>query len=460
MFGNRKMYKQGMIDAMQAYAGFSEKQKAALEKLRQDVESGNKRLDDALAGLGDELNGIYKYLNSREKAALYRLESSMDLKDLEEPEQQLLLAVLYQLADDEGDRLTDNQRAFIRSIQRYMGIANPQTSADLTAVSEIDSLDVQKVFLRVVLEFFYLQDGEYLTEEQEDFLGNFSVNKKQAGIIENSVSRLYNAVGAEGIAEKYGFTEEPEIIPDTKEVQMSEKAVITIDLDSEISEGEEKVFENQDIYINANIKCKGTLIFKDCDIYGDDKAKIDTGFCSGTVSMENCFVCNFNQIEANVVTDCVIGDCADISVGSASDSSFSDCEHIYIIHQSRNCAFTRVKFIRLGLFCTMDNCEFYWMKCDTKDKGIVEVGGCNTITHCSFDDVELRNGSYLFWSWSPSIDESTIEHCQFTNCRTDRADLKIYHFVIEKGIIRKKKIKVNVLKADTCTGLDKIGRLN
>lgn len=34
MFGNRKMYKRGLADAMQAYEGFSEKQQAALEKLR------------------------------------------------------------------------------------------------------------------------------------------------------------------------------------------------------------------------------------------------------------------------------------------------------------------------------------------------------------------------------------------------------------------------------------------
>lgn len=268
MFGNRKMYKQGMIDAMQAYAGFSEKQKAALEKLRQDVESGNKRLDDALAGLGDELNGIYKYLNSREKAALYRLESSMDLKDLEEPEQQLLLAVLYQLADDEGDRLTDNQRAFIRSIQRYMGIANPQTSADLTAVGDIDSLDAQKVFLRVALEFFYLQEGEEITEEQEDFLSNFSVNKKQASIIENSVSRLYNAAGAEGIAEKYGYVAEEEAQyasgqnsdPTTWEEYMISSSV-------QIGKGETVILKDKIVHINAEITCDGNLDFKNCQIH-------------------------------------------------------------------------------------------------------------------------------------------------------------------------------------------------
>ena len=215
MFGNKKMYKKGLADAMQAYEGFSEKQKAALEQMRREVENGNKKLEDALAGLGDELNGIYQYLNAKEKAALYHLNTPLDIKKMELEEQQLLLAVLYQLAEDEGSSLNDIQRSYIRSVQRYLGITNPQTSADLSVVGEIDSLDVQKSMLQVVLEFFYLQDSEEITDAQADFLGNFSVNKKQAMTIENCVSRLYNAVGAIGIAEKFGVQAEEQSSPDT-----------------------------------------------------------------------------------------------------------------------------------------------------------------------------------------------------------------------------------------------------
>lgn len=222
MFGNKKMYKKGLADAMQAYEGFSEKQKAALEQMRREVDNGNKKLEDALAGLGDELNGIYQYLNAKEKAALYHLNTPLDIKKLELEEQQLLVAVLYQLAEDEDMRLNDNQRNYIRSVQRYLGITNPQTSADLSVVGDIDSLDVQKAFLQVVLEFFYLQDGEEITDSQADFLANFSVNKKQAAVIENCVSRLYNAVGAEGVAEKFGVQAEEQSSPDAVKKALDE----------------------------------------------------------------------------------------------------------------------------------------------------------------------------------------------------------------------------------------------
>lgn len=213
MFGKKKMYKKGLADAMRAYEEFGKKQEAALEHMREEVRSGNKKLEDALTSLGDDLNGIYKYLNSKEKDVLYHLSTPMDIRELEEKEQRLLLAVLYQLAEDEGDALTDDQRSYIRSVQRYMGITNPQTFADFSAIENIDSIDVQKTFLRVALEFFYLQDGDELSDAQEEFFDYFSVNKKQATVIENEVSRLFNAVGAQGMAEKYGYVpeKEPEI---------------------------------------------------------------------------------------------------------------------------------------------------------------------------------------------------------------------------------------------------------
>ena len=80
----------------------------------------------------------------------------------------------------------------------------------MSAVGDIDSLETQKSFLQVVLEFLYLQEGDELSDAQEDFLGYFSVNRKQAALIEERVSRLFNAVGNQGIAEKYGYVPEEE----------------------------------------------------------------------------------------------------------------------------------------------------------------------------------------------------------------------------------------------------------
>lgn len=159
MFGNKKMYKKGLADAMQAYEAFGRKQEAALEHMREEVRKGNRQLEAAISDLGEDLNGIYGYLTSKEKAALYHLSTPMDIKDLEDEEKRLLLAIFYQLSFDEGDGVTDAQRSYIRSVQKYLEITNPQTEAELSAVGDIDSLETQKSFLQVVLEFLYLQEG-------------------------------------------------------------------------------------------------------------------------------------------------------------------------------------------------------------------------------------------------------------------------------------------------------------
>lgn len=209
MFGRKKMYKKGLEDAMRAYEDFGKKQEEAIKKLREEVKSGNKKLEDMLNEIGENINGVYDYLTDREKAALYHLCTPKDIKELDESERRLLVAVLYQLANDEGGwDLTDYQKKYVRSVQKYLEITNPQTEIDLSAIENIDSIESQKVILQVVLEFMYLQDSDEISDQQEDFLGYFSLNKKQAEQIEQYVAKLYNTVGAEGICEKYGFVDD------------------------------------------------------------------------------------------------------------------------------------------------------------------------------------------------------------------------------------------------------------
>ena len=238
MFGRKKMYKKGLADAMHAYEAFGEKQEAALAYMRKEVQAGNKKLEDAIgdavASLEGNIQGLYDHLSSREKAALYQISTPMDIKDLPDEEKRYLLAILYQLADDEGImNITKDQQAYIRSVQRYLEITNPQTIADLTAVDNIDSIDMQKAFLQVVLEFLYLQESDTLSNSQEEFVSSFSVSKKQAELIEIRVSQLYNAMGAQGLAEKYGFVVEDD--------DKGEKALSNLDSIDIQSEGVDNV---------------------------------------------------------------------------------------------------------------------------------------------------------------------------------------------------------------------------
>lgn len=221
MFGRKKMYKKGLADALHANEGFSKKQEEALAYIREEMRRNQKSLAEAInkaeEKFGEHLSGIYDYLSSKEKAELYHLNMPYDIKDLEIDQQHLLLAILNQLAHDEGDAVTAEQQGYIRSIKNYLGIADPQTEAVLTDVENIDSTAVQKVFYQVALEFFYLQDGDELRPAQEEFLEYFSVSKSQAAAIEDHVMRLFNAVGAKGMSEKYGYVPEEETVESESE---------------------------------------------------------------------------------------------------------------------------------------------------------------------------------------------------------------------------------------------------
>ena len=224
MFGREKMYKQGMADALKANEVFSKKQEEALNLMREEVRKGNKSLEQALndaitkleTELGANIKDLYKYLNQKEKEALYHLVTPYDLKDLSEEHKRLLLAALYQLANDqyeEGLETTSAQQNYIRSIKKYLEIANPQAELDdLSVVGNIDSIAIQKVFYQVALEYFYLHENNRLLFSQEQFLSYFVLRELDKVTIEESVCRCLCAAGPEGIAEKYGYVpeEEPE----------------------------------------------------------------------------------------------------------------------------------------------------------------------------------------------------------------------------------------------------------
>lgn len=171
--------------------------------------------------------------------------------------------------------------------------------------------------------------------------------------------------------------------------------------------------------------------------------------------MKNCTFENVSgKIEVGTIEKCSFTGCGDISCEQLNDSAFTDCENIAVDGgYIRNCSFTHVSYI-FSVRSDMDSCKFRKIESGSEDEGAIFIEDCK-ITHCSFDDVALRNGSYLI----EGAGDACVEYCQFTNCRTDRDDLEICHSEIESGKLRKKKIEVDILDDDTCMGLDQIKSL-
>lgn len=202
-----KKYKKGMTDAAKAYKDFGDKQENAIEAVLQEVRNGNATISDAVQSLKGNIDNLYSYLKSKEKADLYTVYTPFDIKNLDENERLFLVGALVRLTSDKSP--TEEQQNYLRSIQKYLEIKEPPLGVDLTAIENIENINVQKAIYQSVLEYLILQDGDSYdeTELQQEFLDSFNLNPKNRISIAEHVEVLYSAAGALGLAEKYGYIE-------------------------------------------------------------------------------------------------------------------------------------------------------------------------------------------------------------------------------------------------------------
>lgn len=246
---NRK-YKKGMADAAKAYEAFGKKQEDAINHVLMEVRQGKREMEKVLQEFNGNIDGLYDYLQSKEKASLYTIYTPFDIKELEEAERLFLVGALYRLAMDKVP--TENQQNYLRAVQKYLDVKDVPFGVDLMAIENVEDLSVQKAMLQTVMEFLYLQDEESYdaTELQQDFLDTFSVNMKGRKEIVDRIELLYTATGAQGLAEKYGYVPEcedfcGEELLEEPEAEM--KAEISGDIaDIIFRDMESKVFTNKE----------------------------------------------------------------------------------------------------------------------------------------------------------------------------------------------------------------------
>lgn len=206
------------------------------QQLSQDTRRIGDGIHQKLEGLSDIMDVALDEISDMQKQQLYQLTTPFDLKeDLDESEKELLAAALLRLSE-----ITENnaqQKQFIRSVYQYIGIVSPQAGWDLERIERIEDLAVQKAILQVLMEYLFLEteDFSYLEALQESVFEYFSVNKKGIKEIQEYIQTIYQAVGSEGIAEKYGFVPEAVPVGETEEPDMDAGNVKLYD-GSDISE--------------------------------------------------------------------------------------------------------------------------------------------------------------------------------------------------------------------------------
>lgn len=178
---------------------------AHLEESLTDLHQKTERWANAI---DERQSAVEEYLSAKEKAELYKLNTPVDIADLGDAEKRILLAVLYQLSANE-EPTTPEQQNYVRAVQQYLKIYNPQTMIDLEAVENIEDTSAQRAVLQASLEFFYLgSHPRTYSEEQMEFLDNFQVGRKKREEIISHIEAIVEVVGLQGLAEKYGIVAE------------------------------------------------------------------------------------------------------------------------------------------------------------------------------------------------------------------------------------------------------------
>lgn len=383
-----KKYKKGMADAAKAYEAFGKKQEDALKHILEEVREGKRNLEDALKDLDGNINNLYDYLQSKEKANLYTVYTPFDIKDLDSEEKLFLLGALLSLVKD--NEPNENQQKFIRSIQKYLDIKELPFDVDPLAIENIENISSQKAIYQVVLEYLILQDGDSYDETsfQQEFLESFNLNSKTRATIANHVEIIYSATGAEGLAEKYGYEEEKECEEDTcktssQQVDHTQEAIeLALTYVKGNSDWNQIAAETDD-YI---------VIFS--DFYSVDKSKViviskrsatvvhafsGNYFCNGTVK-EHSQICSYkNTLCVATVSKIVLYDIDDNSVSTLIDK--------YMIDKWEAC-FDLLHFN--GKYVVMNarsSAKTFLLNCETK--GIVEIPYLN-------DRAVIHNNSIFY----------------------------------------------------------------
>lgn len=251
-----KKYKKGIADAAKAYEAFGQKQSDAIKYILEEVRQGKRDLEAVLRELNGNIDGIYDYLQSKEKAKVYTVYTPFDLKELDQHARLFLVGVLLALTMDK--RPNEDQQNCFRAVMNYLEIKDPPFGTNPMAIENVEDIPTQKAIYQTILEYLQLQDGDNYdeTEYQQEFLDAFNLNDRIRKEIKEHVELLYTATGARGLAEKYGYVPE-EKTGDTDDEHSSNSFDQTGQA-CEISPEQEK---NIDIFVGA-IGPHGWCIFE------------------------------------------------------------------------------------------------------------------------------------------------------------------------------------------------------
>lgn len=194
---SKKDFMRGVETASKANEAFMRKQAAATEAL-------GKRIVQKIDAQGEIIDVVLDELSAQEKKRIYDLNTVVDISDLDETEKEYLCSIVYAVAKLDAD-LTDEQKAYLRTLKSYLKIVNIQANISLASIENIENIKTQKAIIQTIMEYLFLkyENHDYM-DDYEELFDCFSVNRRGIREIQNEIDEMYELIGVEGIAEHYG----------------------------------------------------------------------------------------------------------------------------------------------------------------------------------------------------------------------------------------------------------------
>ena len=304
-----KDFKEGMVAGAKPFGD-------KLDQLATVSESALTDIKEGVEGVNAVVNVVLDDLSAQEKKRIYDLDEATGISSLEDDEKAFLVAVLAELANIVPN-VTEYQRHYILSVCNTAGISAPQTSLNLACIENIENMRTQKIILRHVMEFFFIgtQNYDFLENYEDVLFCYFGVNRRGVNEIIEAINRIYNAMGIEGLANRYTFSADYREVEyeqisedydiDTAEYVPSPEEFEEVTLSGVISVQEALTYKHKNLTIEAAIAVNSELRLDSCTILLDEASSFRV---VGTLIFENCeIVCRGNHTKDNYAISSVEG---------------------------------------------------------------------------------------------------------------------------------------------------------
>lgn len=247
------------------------------ELMKQKVEenyilmSKIERLASTHEGLKEVIQQVLNYNEAEAIEKYYGICVGLSPRDLPEAEKIILLNVLATLYIN-TDELNQYQKCFFSNLKHYLQLFDysPDTKYKFENIENVRDLDFQIIILKCIREFLFLRDCDFsFIDEYEELFDVFDIKQKRVRQIDDMIDLTYYLFNESGIIEMYG-NHIPINMSESNDEEGNPDIILkkqVVDRKIIIEENEAMYFENQAIFIRANIECKGKIVFQNCQLH-------------------------------------------------------------------------------------------------------------------------------------------------------------------------------------------------